>query len=228
MNREGNLYTFIYASVLVIVVAAVLSTAAMNLTPYQDKNVEIAKKIDILQSVKIISDATNAEALYSEHVKSSFIVNSKGVKLDGDAFTVDLKDENEKSASDRKLPVFIVSLADGSNKIVLPIRGKGLWGPIWGYVSLNEDKVTIFGATFGHKGETPGLGAEISTEIFQSQFSGKTLIQNNTVSFEVVKGGAPENMKNGVDAISGGTITSKGLEAMMNDCLSLYKTFLIQ
>lgn len=226
MNREGNLYTFIYASVMVVIVAAALSFASTSLKPFQEKNVEIAKKIDILTSVNVASDAMNAEKLYDEYVKETFIVNSKGEKLDGNAFDIDLKTELEKDVADRSLPVYMITLTDGKKKVVLPVRGKGLWGPIWGYVSLNDDKSTIFGATFGHKGETPGLGAEIATPAFQGQFKGKELLANGKVSFEVIKGGAPAGQKNAVDAVSGGTITSVGLQDMINDCLSTYETFL--
>lgn len=226
MNREGNLYTFIYASVLVIVVAAALSFASTSLKPLQAKNVEIAKKIDILSSVNIASTALDAEELYDKYVKNTFIVNSKGDKLDGSAFDVDMKEELTKSVENRNLPVYIITLDDGGTKYVLPVRGKGLWGPIWGYVSLNEDKSTIFGATFGHKGETPGLGAEIATQNFQDQFKGKTLVENGEVSFFVMKGGAPAGKENAVDAVSGGTITSTGLQNMINDCLGAYETFL--
>lgn len=226
MNREGNLYTVIYSSVLVVVVAAALSFAATSLKPLQTKNVEIAKKIDILNSVNIASDAKTADDLYSKYVKETFIVNVDGEKVDGDAFAVDMKTELEKPLADRNLPVYLIDVPDGSQKVVLPVRGKGLWGPIWGYVSLNDDKTTIYGATFGHKGETPGLGAEIATPKFQEQFKGKTLVENGHVSFLVMKGGAPAGKENAVDAVSGGTITSKGLEAMMNDCLSAYEKFL--
>ncbi len=226
MNREGNTYTFIYAAVLVVLVAAVLSAASMSLKPMQQKNVEIAKKIDILSSVNIASTAVDAEDLYTKHVKETYVVNSKGDKIDGDAFTVDLTVEIKKPVDQRSLPVYVVTLADGSQKLVLPVRGKGLWGPIWGYVSVNDDKTTIYGATFGHKGETPGLGAEIATEKFQKQFEGKTLVSNGKVSFLVAKGGAPAGNNSAVDAVSGGTITSKGLEDMLNDCLSAYESYL--
>lgn len=226
MNREGNLYTFIYASVLVVLVAAALSFASTSLKPLQAKNVEIAKKIDILSSVNIASTAQNAEELYEKYVKTTYIVNTKGENVEGSAFDVDLKVELDKALAERSLPVYEITLEDGSMKYVLPVRGKGLWGPIWGYVSLNDNKSTIYGATFGHKGETPGLGAEIATPGFQDQFKGKTLVENGKVSFQVMKGGAPAGTENAVDAVSGGTITSTGLQDMLNDCLSAYETFL--
>lgn len=226
MNRDSNVYTIIYASVLVVVVAAVLSFAAGSLKPRQDKNVEVANKTDILKSVNIESTFVDAEEKYNKYIKEAYIINSKGEKVDGQAFDVALKDEIRKEVADRKLPIYVCSLESGEKKYILPLRGKGLWGPIWGYVSLEEDKNTIYGATFGHKAETPGLGAEIEKDFFIVQFKGKKLLENGKVKFAVVKGGADAGDMYGVDAISGGTITSKGLEEMLVDCLGAYEYFL--
>lgn len=226
MNRESSSYTFIYASGLVILVAALLAVAAVGLKPFQEKNVRVAKKIDILKSVNIASTAADAEAMYEQYVKESFIVNKAGDKVAGEAFNVDLTIETEKE--DPLLPVYICSLKDGSTKYILPVRGKGLWGPVWGYVALNQDKNTIFGATFGHKGETPGLGAEIEKDEFQLQFKGKKILKAGEVYFEIAKGGAKPGDVNAVDAITGGTITSKGVEDMLLDNLSQYGAFLKQ
>ena len=118
---------------------------------------------------------------------------------------------------------------NGDTLHILPLEGKGLWGPIWGYVSLKEDMSTIAGVTFDHKGETPGLGAEINTTEFESQFIDKTLFRNGSfVSVMVVKGGAQKGSTSEVDAISGGTITSKGLEAMVYDGIIKYEKYLSQ
>ena len=144
-----------------------------------------------------------------------------------DAFTVDLKKENAKAEEDRNLPVYVCTDDDGSKKYVFPVRGTGLWGPIWGYVAMQADFVTIAGAVFDHQGETPGLGAEINTSNFQEQFTGKKIFNasGKFVSIQVNKAGIPET-ESSVDAISGGTITSKGLEQMLYDCLSLYSTYI--
>ena len=105
--------------------------------------------------------------------------------------------------------------------------GRGLWGPIWGYISLNDDFNTVFGASFAHKSETPGLGAEIASAEFQEQFKGKKIFKDKTfVSISVVKGGAKPSDPYEVDAVSGGTITSQGLENMIKDCLEGYQAFL--
>ena len=228
MNRDSNTYTFIYASGLVILVAALLAAASILLKPFQDTNIEVAKKSDILKSVGIQSDASTAVALYKEYITESYVVNSKGEKIKGIAFDVNLKDELAKEVDKRSLPVYACVLQDGSTKYILPVRGKGLWGPIWGYVAVNEDKNTVYGATFGHQGETPGLGAEIEKDEFQLQFKGKKILQDGKVTFKVVKGGAKSGDDYAVDAISGGTITSKGVEAMLLDCLDVYTAFLTE
>jgi len=140
-----------------------------------------------------------------------------------------LKNEQRKPAGEQYLPVFTASSEDGKDVIILPVEGKGLWGPIWGYVSLESDLNTIFGVTFDHKGETPGLGAEINTSDFEGMFRGKKLFDNGDfVSVMVHKGGAEDGDVHGVDAISGGTITSNGLQNMLRDCLEKYNAYLIK
>lgn len=225
-DRDSNSYTFIYASALVIIVAAILSIAAIGLKPFQDTNIEVAKKSDILKSVGIASDASTAVGLYEEFVQETYIVNATGAKISGSAFEVDLKAEMNKDVADRNLPVYVCQVDGGATKYILPVRGKGLWGPVWGYIAVNDDKNTIFGATFGHKSETPGLGAEIQTDAFQQQFKGKKILKDGEVTFLVAKGGAKPGDLYAVDAISGGTITSKGVEDMLIDCLSAYSAFL--
>lgn len=227
MNKQGNTYTFMYAAIMVIVVAAILSFVSLSLKEKQKKNVEIEKKQNILASVKIAATALDAEKLYSDFITNTYVVNNKGEVVEGvDAFYVDLHKENAKPVEKRNLPVFEYT-KDGEKMLILPVRGKGLWGPVWGYVALNSDKNTIFGAIFDHKGETPGLGAEIAGENFQKPFTGKQIFDETGkfTSIKVNKAGIASDIHS-VDAISGGTITSKGVEAMLQDCLSNYEAFL--
>jgi len=234
MNRS-NLYIFIYATVMVIIVAAILSLAATGLKPYQEKNEEIAKKLDILRSVNHGLEVGEAEskndyveAEYEKYITDSYVINTRGERVEGvDAFNVDLHKENAKPAEERNLPVFVNTNSDGTDNFIFPVRGKGLWGPIWGYVALGQDLVSISGVVFDHKGETPGLGAEINTKMFQDQFVDKKIFDDSGefTSIKVNKAGIPETIHS-VDAISGGTITSKGLEAMLYDCLILYEPFI--
>ncbi len=226
MNRNSNTYTVIYASVMVILVAAILASVSMALKPKQVLNTEIEKKQNILASVNIASTAADAEKIYAEKIKNQYVVNVKGEQVEGDAFNIDLKKERAKKHEDMLHPVFECQTDDGL-KYILPLRGTGLWGPIWGFISVNEDMNTIYGASFDHQGETPGLGAEISTPMFQKHFVGKKIFDEagNLVSITVAKVGqeAPEEHK--VDGISGGTITSKGLEKMLLDDFTSYQEF---
>ncbi|MCB8964588.1 MAG: NADH:ubiquinone reductase (Na(+)-transporting) subunit C [Bacteroidales bacterium] len=235
MDRNSSLYTFLYASGMVILVAALLATAATSLKPAQQKNKETEKRIDILKSVGKSDGADKApnrhqfvDDAFNKYVAEMFVVNSKGDKIEGvDAFDIDLKAEQAKPVEQRYYPIYKAKLDNQSIKYIIPVRGRGLWGPIWGYIALNDDLSTIFGATFDHKGETPGLGAEINTVEFQQQFTGKSIFDNSNrfVSISVVKGGADKGNPHAVDAISGGTITSVGLETMVRDCLSGYQAF---
>ncbi len=180
-------------------------------------------------SLKVESDATTAEAEYDKVIgNNSYIINSKGERLEGNAFYVNLAKEVVKPLENQMFPVFECTLSDGSKKFLLPVYGKGLWGPIWGYVALDSDKNTVFGAVFSHKGETPGLGAEIDKPAFQKMFEGKQLFDDNKsfVSIKVQKAGANLGTNHEVDAISGGTITSKGVETMLLSCLKGYEQFL--
>ncbi len=225
MNRQGNIYTILYAVVLVVVVAALLAVVALWLQPTQYENIENEKRQNILRSVKIESTAENSKTLFDKYITKQFIINANGEETKGEAFKVDLAKEVKKPCLDRQLPVYVATI-DGTTKYVLPVRGTGLWGPVWGYVSLNGDKNTVFGTVFNHKGETPGLGAEISTESFCVQFDGKTIFdQEHLVSILVKKGGHATGPHE-VDAISGGTITSKGVERMLRDYLTCYESFL--
>ena len=233
MNTQGNTYTIIYASVMVIIVAAGLSFAALTLKPFQDKNVQIEKKQNILSSVHLGLDAANQlnkqkyiETLYEQYITEAFVVDSKGNRVDGNAFAVDVKKENAKPIDQRTLPIFVCTKNDASKNYIIPVYGRGLWGPIWGYVALKSDFNTVVGVVFDHKSETPGLGAEINTLIFQKQFNDKQLFKNEKfVSIKVVKNQMTSENPHAVDAISGGTITSNGVDEMLHDCIIGYLEF---
>ena len=230
MRQFSNRYIFIFSSVMVIAVATLLSMAATMLQPRQLKNLEIDKKKSMLKSIGVSSIPSTTESLYNKYITASYVLNSKGEKVDGiDAFKVVLKDEQKKPLEQQYLPVFNALPDDGEKVLILPVEGKGLWGPIWGYIAVKADMSTIYGATFDHKGETPGLGAEINTPKFESMFTGKKLYEGDKfTSIGVIKGGVSADDIHNVDAISGGTITSKGLEKMLRDCLAKYNDFLLK
>jgi Na+-transporting NADH:ubiquinone oxidoreductase subunit C len=230
MKQFSNRYIFIFSSVMVIAVATLLAMAATMLQPRQLKNLEIDKKKSMLESIGIESTPETTESLYDKYINESFVLSSKGEKVEGvDAFKVVLKDEQKKPLEEQYLPVFKATPDDREKVIIIPVEGKGLWGPVWGYISVKSDMNTIYGATFDHKGETPGLGAEINTTSFERMFIGKKLYEaDKFVSIGVIKGGAKEDDQHNVDAISGGTITSKGLEKMIADCIAKYNDYLLK
>ncbi|MBE0662199.1 MAG: NADH:ubiquinone reductase (Na(+)-transporting) subunit C [Bacteroidales bacterium] len=241
----SNSYIFRFASIMVILVATLLSAAALLLKPMQDRNISIEKMQDILTASNIPANADNAIDLYNENMVQELAVNLSGeVKAvytssgfeEGNVRAFDIK-VNEalkqiadfrtgKSTTEPLLPVFIIKSPNDSKTYVFPIRGVGLWGPVWGNVALKEDLVTIAGVKFDHKGETPGLGAEISTDDFANQFIGKRIFdsQGNFVSVKVIKGDASGDHE--VDAISGGTITSDGVSEMLYSGLENYLPFI--
>lgn len=221
-----NRYIFIYASVMVIVVALVLSGAATLLRPLQERNMRIERMQNILASMGIAAPRAEAEELFARHITNMQLVNYQGEEIEGDAFEVELQIENRLPVEQRRLPVFIGEV-DGETFYVVPVRGSGLWGPIWGYVSLQSDLSTIQGVNFDHASETPGLGAEISQRPFQQQFEGKQIFdqQSDFRSVRVIRTGAPAGDPHGVDGISGGTITANGVDRMLMDGLGIYEPY---
>lgn len=232
MDTNKNGYTLIYATVMVIVVALMLAFVSGALKSTQDKNVRLDKKKQILSSLWINTDGQDADALYSKYIVKELVVNSKAEILSekkDDAFNIDIKKELSKKLEDRRLPIYVANI-DGKTKYIITLLGTGLWGPIWGYMALDEDKNTIFGTYFSHASETPGLGANIAETPFQKQFVGKHILnaKNEFVSVAVLKVGQTADKQEKVDAISGGTITSKGVEKMLMNCLSQYDQFFLE
>ena len=229
MNKNSSSFTFLFSSIMVVVVATLLATAAIVLGPYQAKNIRLEKMQNILASIGIKSEAKEVEKIFARYSKEQVILDYKGVPVNDkiSAFDIDLKKELDKARTgnaDKQLfPLFVFD-KDGKLYYIIPVRGKGLWGPIWGYMALEEDLNTVYGASFGHKGETPGLGAEIETEEFQQQFKGKKIFDDtgNFVSVNLIKGGAAPADTHGVDAVSGGTITSGGVNEMLMRTIKTY------
>ena len=211
MDVNKNSYIFGFSAILVIVVAAILSFAAESLKPMQTENVRIEKMQNILASVGVEATPKEAGKLFDQYIVDQKLLNHEGkvVEKDGlSAFDIDaVKQYKDKNLSDSEkyYPLFTFQNEEGKRYIV-PMAGKGLWGPIWGYVAFAEDMNTIAGSTFDHKTETPGLGAEIKEKFFTEKFIGKTIFEGDEfVSVEIVKGGQPWDSPHKVDGISGGT-----------------------
>ncbi|MBT4217038.1 MAG: NADH:ubiquinone reductase (Na(+)-transporting) subunit C [Flavobacteriales bacterium] len=233
MDVNKNSYTFGFAAIMVIVVAVILSGTSIILKDAQYSNVELEKKQNILRSVGVNVNRDQAAIEYPVYIKEELVLNHLGEIINNlSAFDVDLSKEVKKSIveDDENIPLeertsllpLYISEVEGETKYIIPLRGKGLWGPIWGFISFNADLNTVFAAVFDHKAETPGLGAEINTSLFQNVFQGKTIFEKGEfVSIFVQKGGSNGDIHK-VDGISGGTITSDGVTDMLNERLKRY------
>lgn len=215
---------------MVVVVALLLALVSSGLKDIQNNNVKLDKKKQILSSLNIQLNGQDANALYEKHIVKEIVLNNKGEVISekmGDAFVIDVIKENAKPEDKRQLPLYVAEV-DGQTKYIITMRGAGLWGPIWGYIALNDDKNTVFGTYFSHASETPGLGAEIALPIFQKKFIGKHILNDarDFVSIAVVKPGHIAEGKDYIDGISGGTITSKGVENMLLNSIGQYKAYL--
>ena len=222
MNTNSNSYTIIYASVMVVIVAFLLAFVNSSLRDLQGKNVELDTKKQILSALGI-REVENAEAKFAEVVKEDMLVAEDGSlkPYEGSFVTGYEKAYKEKGEAH----IFVCEI-DGQKKYVIPVYGTGLWGAIWGYVALNDDKDTVYGTYFSHASETPGLGAEIATEHFQNEFKDKNVLDGDAIGRDGVKNGKGDKPEFQVDGISGGTITSVAVGQMLKNCMGNYTKFL--
>lgn len=221
-NKNSNLYIMLYTTVIVVIVALLLSLTSGALKSRQNANIELDKKKQILSSLPALKlEGADAAALYQGTIKQLIVLDANGIKAELDP----VKDFNYE-AKEGEILIYKAEV-EGVTKWIIPLTGKGLWGGIWGYIALDDDKNTVYGVYFDHAGETPGLGANIKTAAFQEQFEGKTIMRNGEfVSIAVMKKGQVAEGKDQVDAISGGTITSKGVEDMLKNSIEKYTQFL--
>ena len=235
MNTNSNVYTIIYTTIVCVLVAAVLAFASQALKPMQDANEKAETISQILKAARFDFDASSNDAIlafYKENVSEAILVNEAGTKVgelsvkDASIYgTSELKAQNYgvKDGTEYSIPVYIFK--NGTS--VLPIYGAGLWGAVWGYIAVDETGLNIVGAYFDHASETPGLGGKIKDDpAFRAQFEGKKLDFSDDKTFAIVKGGAPEGKANAIDAISGATMTSKGLDEAINTWIDAYKNYL--
>ena len=227
MNTNSNVYTIVYASVMVIIVAFCLAFISDVLRPIQDDNVANDKRGQILSALNI-RDAKDVQAKFSEVVLKDIVVNTEGeVISETDGFKVDQKEITAKNDADKKLPVYICAV-ESDTLYVVPMYGRGLWGGLWGYLALKPDFKTVHGAYMSHEGETAGLGARIVEQWFQEQFQGKVAYADSTYN-DVVLGVKKkvENPASEVDAITGATLTSNGVDAMFKTSLAPYQKYFL-
>ncbi|MBP5559933.1 MAG: NADH:ubiquinone reductase (Na(+)-transporting) subunit C [Bacteroidales bacterium] len=236
MNTNNNVYTVIYTAVIVVVVAALLAFVAGRLGPAQDANAkaETLRQMMSAAGVKPTEElyaAKNAEILqlYADNIQEAYTIGLDGEKNGELSVSKDkielidrLKPQNKAilSEGEATLPVYIFK----SGISVIPIYGAGLWGPVWGYIAFQSDNRTIAGAFFDHESETPGLGAKIKDEPwFREKFIGKTVEWGDSPAFRLEKNAEASGASNAVDAITGATMTSKGLNEALNVWFKAYE-----
>ena len=200
LNTNGNVYTFVYATVMVVIVAFLLAFVASALKPMQDANVARDKKNQILTSLNVTG-------------------------LKGDAIDKKYAEVITEELQEQGGTVYVATV-NGATKYVLPVKGRGLWGGLWGYISVDEDKQHVYGTYFDHDSETAGLGARIKERWFQEQFNGKPIFdETGEVVLTVVKKGQSK-AETEIDGVTGATLTSNGVGAMVTEGLKQYKEFL--
>lgn len=230
--KDTNTYIILYACAMVVIVAFLLAFISSTLKPMQDVNVALDKKKQILAALNIrgLGDSESAHK-YKEVVVADAVIDSEGNTVEegsqgGEAAGFKLNSADYKEG---KLAMFICKV-DGQKKFVIPMYGMGLWGPIWGYIAVNEDGQTIYGAYFNHEGETAGLGAEIKdSKAWQDKFTGKKVYDaDGTPIIKVLKANEVKDASCQVDAVTGATLTSNGVSDMLQEGFAKYKNFLIK
>lgn len=241
INTDKNSYTVVFAALMVVVVGSILAYLASSLKDKISENERFEKQQNILYAMGVHENedegsvnfipTDRVEGEFSKYIVEQLVIEGDKITEDDEAYLIDLQKQETlaKTGTPRKLPVFIGD-RDGKKYYILPMRGKGLWDAIWGFVALDET-MTVQGVYFDHKGETPGLGANIKQRYFMDDFIGESILDGTQYAgIKVAKGNNdPVNKDkddNEVDALAGATITGDGLSAMIKKSLRLYKPYL--
>jgi Na+-transporting NADH:ubiquinone oxidoreductase subunit C len=233
MDRDSNFYTFLFVGVMIVGIASILAFTSQTLKPMQDENVKNEKMQNILSTVGINVTREEAEKTYKEYITSELALKIDGsVNESINPFSdLNLAKELKKDYEDQHFPLYIAEI-DSEKYYIIELRGTGLWDAIWGYISLRSDFNTVNGVSFDHKGETAGLGAEITKDWFKESFVNETVFNTDgkLVGVTVLKGNNdPKNLDKDdhqVDAISGSTITGDGVTDMIIERLNNYLPYL--
>lgn len=233
-DTNSTNYTYIYAAVVVFLVAGSLGFVAEFLRPIQEVNEAFDKKKSVLKSVGISDKGENAmedealELLFENGVEK-LVINDQGELVEGvNAFDISVKKELKKDISERQMPLYVYTTKANDTYYIMPLSGLGLWGPIWGFIAVESDFNTIYGISFDHKTETPGLGAVIKDDPkFAAQFKGKKLLdeQGEFISIAVKKGAVKPDDEHTVSGVSGATVTSIGVNDMLSENVAFYLNY---
>ena len=233
MNRDSNIYTFLFVGIMIVGIASILAYTSQTLKPMQDENVKNEKMQNILSTVGINVSRDKAEESYSKYITQELALKMDGTINESlNPFSdLNLAKELKKDYNDQHFPLYIADI-DSQRYYIIELRGVGLWDAIWGYISLKADFNTINGVSFDHKGETAGLGAEITKDWFKESFIDEKVFNKDgqLVGITVLKGNNdPSNSDKDdheVDAISGSTITGDGVTDMIKERLNNYLPYL--
>lgn len=241
INTDKNIYTVVFAAVMVIVVGSVLALTASGLGDKIKENERFEKQQNILYAMGVNENvdegtvnfipADKVEGEFTKYIKEQLVIEGDKVTPDANAYLINMKKEVAiaKNGGTPKLPLF-VGEKEGKKFYIIPMYGKGLWDAIWGFIAL-DDQMVVQGVYFDHKGETPGLGANIKQRYFMDDFTGETIMSGTKYAgIKVAKGNNDPVNKikddNEVDALAGATITGDGVSAMISETMNLYKDYL--
>ncbi len=241
INTEKNSYTVVFAVLMVMVVGSLLAFVASGLKPKVDENQRFEKQQNILYAMGINENegegsvnfipTSEVENEFAKYIKEQLVIVGSEAKEKDNAYLIDMKKQLStiKSGGEAELPL-LIGEKDGKDYYIIPLYGKGLWDAIWGFMSLDANMV-VQGVYFDHKGETPGLGANIKQRFFMDDFVGESIMDgNNYVGITVAKGNNDplnnDKEDNEVDALAGATITGNGVSAMIKESVKLYKPYL--
>lgn len=241
INTEKNVYTVVFAMVMVMIVGSLLAFLASGLSGKIKENERFEKQQNILYAMGVNENedegsvnfipTERVEEEFSNYITEQLVISGDEITKDDEAYLIDLKKEIAlaKDGGTPRLPVFIGE-KDGKKFYILPMYGKGLWDAIWGFISVNEDMV-VQGVYFDHKAETPGLGANIKQRYFMDDFKGESILDGDRYAGIAVAKGNNDPVNeikddNEVDALAGATITGNGVSAMIRESMNLYRNYL--
>lgn len=242
--QQSNTYVIIFSAVLTLVLGGLLSLANQGLKPLQDRSVELDTKKKILSAVTDLGGKKGDQVLdlYKETIESIVVdINGEVVEKDEKgapiiAENVDVAKNFKSKPEDRLYPVFKYHQPGNKEAVesyIFPVYGKGLWGPIWGFIALETDLNTIKGTSFDHKTETPGLGARITSSEVSERYHGKKLFDDsgNLISIRMLKAeNNPASMldEHHVDGMSGATLTANGMNDMLKTYFEAYQKYILK